>query len=42
MSAKYLKKENNNGWDYWYYEEKEELIPINSLRDEYAKKFLSN
>lgn len=42
MSAKYLKKENNNGWDYWYYEEKGELIPINNLRDEYAKKFLGN
>lgn len=42
MSAKYLKKENNNGWDYWYYLNGENLNSINSLRDEYAKEFLKN
>lgn len=42
MSGKYLSKENNNGWDYWYFMDGEDLKSINELRDEYAKKFMSN
>jgi site-specific DNA-methyltransferase (adenine-specific) len=42
MSGKYLNKDNNNGWDYWYVEKEGKLIPINNLRDEYAKKFLGS
>ena len=41
MSGKYLNKDNNNGWDYWYMERNGKLISINELREEYAKKFLN-
>jgi len=41
MSGKYLNKENNNGWDYWYVDVKGKLVPINDLRNEYAEKFLN-
>lgn len=37
MSAKYLNKTNNNGWDYFYYKNNKELIPIDSLRYKYAE-----
>lgn len=40
MSAKYLHKENNNGWDYWYFLDGDKLRSINELRQEYSKKFL--
>ena len=39
MSAKYLKKDNHNGWDYWYYKDGSELKSINLLRTQYAKQF---
>lgn len=32
MSAKFLKRSNNNGWDYFWCEYNNEFIPINSLR----------
>lgn len=37
MSAKYLGKTNNNGWDYFYYKNNGELIPIDTLRYLYTK-----
>jgi len=40
MSAKYLKKDNNNGWDYWYFSENNELKSINDLRIKYADLYL--
>ena len=36
MSAKYLGKTNNNGWDYFYVKNKE-LIPIDKLRYNYQE-----
>ncbi len=39
MSAKYLNKPNNNGWDYWYFLQGPDLKSINDLRTEYAKEF---
>ena len=42
MSAKYLKKKNNNGWTFWYAERNGNLIPIDDLRTEYAQQFLEN
>src|SRR3989338_7557505 len=41
VSAKILKKESNNGWDYWYVIRDGQLKPISDLRWEYAKKFLN-
>lgn len=38
MSAKQLNKDNNNGWDYFYFKRNNELIPIDTLRYEYEKK----
>ena len=32
MSAKFLNRSNNNGWDYFWCEYKGEFVPINSLR----------
>lgn len=40
ISAKLLKKENNNGWTYWFIKRKEKLISIDELRDAYEKKFM--
>ena len=37
MSAKYLNKTNNNGWDYFYYKKDKELVPIDNLRYKYAE-----
>lgn len=34
MSAKYLNRTNNNGWDYFYVKENE-LISIDELRYRY-------
>jgi len=42
MAAKYLKKENHNGWDYWYFKKRRKLIPINDLREEFRKKYLKD
>lgn len=35
MSAKYLSRTNNNGWDYFYIKE-DDLIPIDELRYKYS------
>lgn len=40
ISATILKKENHNGWSYWYVKRNNELISINELRHDYEKKFL--
>ncbi len=42
MAAKYSKKENMNGWDFWYVEKDGELKSINQLRYEYMNKFITN
>lgn len=39
MSAKYLHKTNNNGWDYFYFKKGKDLISIDSLRYKYAEEF---
>ena len=36
MSAKYLKKINNNGWDYFYLFRDGNFITLDSLRYEYT------
>ena len=41
MSAKYLNRTNNNGWDYFYVKE-EDLIPIDKLRYDYINMEASN
>lgn len=41
MSAKYLNRKNNNGWDYFYIK-KERLIPIDQLRYDYINAEASN
>ena len=41
MSAKYLNRANNNGWDYFYVKE-ENLIPIDKLRYDYIKMEVNN
>lgn len=41
MSAKYLNRTNNNGWDYFYIKE-EDLIPIDKLRYDYINMEASN
>lgn len=38
MSAKYLNKTNNNGWDYFYFKKDGELKAIDDLRYEYAER----
>lgn len=40
MAAKHLKKENHNGWDYWYFYENGVLESIHTLRGKYAAKYL--
>ena len=37
MSAKYLKKDNHNGWDYFYIKNETSLKPLNDLRYEIEK-----
>lgn len=37
MSAKYLHRSNNNGWDYFYVNYKDEFISINELRYIYTE-----
>lgn len=38
MSAKFLGKSNNNGWDYFWVEYKKEFVELNSLRYLYEEK----
>jgi len=42
ISATILKKENHNGWAYWYVKRPIGLISINQLRYDYEKKFLKS
>ncbi|MDR0746602.1 MAG: site-specific DNA-methyltransferase [Helicobacteraceae bacterium] len=37
MSAKYLNLSNNNGWNYFFYKNSNDLKPMNDLRYEYIK-----
>ena len=41
MSAKILRKSNNNGWDYWFVKRNNKLISINDLRKKYRKNELN-
>lgn len=41
VSARILKKESNNGWDFWHIIRDGKLKSIGDLRWEYAKKFLN-
>lgn len=41
MAAKYLNKENHNGWSYFYIFKNENFISIDSLRYEYKKFYKS-
>jgi DNA modification methylase len=40
ISATILKKENHNGWTYWYVKRQNGLISIDQLRHDYESKFL--
>lgn len=40
MAAAFLKKENHNGWDFWYVQRNGQLISIDDLRKKYRKKEL--
>lgn len=40
ISAKILKKENNNGWSFWYVIRQDRLVSIDELRHNYEKVFL--
>jgi DNA modification methylase len=40
VSAYFLKKDNHNGWSFWYVKRPNGLISIDVLRYEYEKKFL--
>ncbi|MGQ9820192.1 MAG: DNA-methyltransferase [Candidatus Kapaibacteriales bacterium] len=40
ISAMILKKENNNGWNYWYVKREQGMISIDQLRYDYEKKFM--
>jgi DNA modification methylase len=40
VSAAILKKENNNGWTYWYVKRTDQLTSIDQLRHEYEAKYL--
>jgi hypothetical protein len=42
ISAIILKKENNNGWSYWYVKRQNGLVSIDELRHDYEKKFLQS
>ena len=42
VSAYYLKKENHNGWTFWYVKRNNTLISIDQLRHEYEIKYLKN
>ena len=40
ISAKILKKENHNGWSYWYVKRHSVLLSIDQLRYEFENKYL--
>lgn len=42
ISAHYLKKENYNGWNFWYIKRGNELVSIDHLRYDYEKKYFKN
>jgi len=42
ISATILKKENHNGWSYWYIRRDNKLISIDQLRHDYENKFLKS
>ena len=42
ISAKILKKENNNGWSYWYIKRENKFISIDELRHDYEKRHLND
>ena len=42
ISAKILKKENNNGWNFWYVKREQGIVSIDELRHDYEKKFMQN
>jgi site-specific DNA-methyltransferase (adenine-specific)/modification methylase len=42
ISAKILKKENNNGWLYWYIKRENKFISIDELRHDYEKHYLND
>ena len=37
-----MKKENHNGWSYWYVKRSNGMISIDQLRHDYEKKYLQN
>ena len=41
VSAEILNKSSNNGWLYWYIDDGRQLKVIDSLRDQYIKKFIN-
>lgn len=41
ISAKILNKTSNNGWAFWYINKNDSLESIDSLRNEYIKKYLT-
>lgn len=41
ISAEILGKTSNNGWTFWYIPQKNNLILIDELRDNYIKKYLT-
>ena len=42
ISAKILKKDNNNGWTFWYVKRENKFISIDELRHDYEKRYLNN
>jgi DNA modification methylase len=42
ISATILKKENHNGWTFWYIKRENKLISIDLLRHDYENKFLKS
>ncbi len=42
ISAAILKKENHNGWSFWYIRRDNKLISIDQLRHDYENKFLKS
>ncbi|NSW44222.1 MAG: site-specific DNA-methyltransferase [Bacteroidales bacterium] len=42
ISAKILKKENHNGWTFWYIKRGNQFISIDQLRHDYENKFLKS
>ncbi len=40
VSATLMSKENNNGWTFWYVFRQNEWVSIDTLREDYAKKYL--